>query len=567
MANLTDGDQSFCNATQSGGATGTAGTTAVTATSPIVAGTPSSIGGGGGAVSSTQTSGSGGVWAEFCERHARAASADFARSCVHYITTNLPESARQTVSHRDFMRRFVDCFQEHFGHDFDRRRIQCKTGNGTVVLEESDYSEDTDSPKTNHKPFFRRLSFKGLRKGKVIHALFHKQHSDEVELSGSRVSKTKLAKIVVECRKEGTVNYLTPESLEQPTGTHKWEKCKLVLVKTVGGYMLEFYSPPKSQKPRSGVFCFLITEARETTALEMPDHENTFVLKADNNMEYVIEARDTDDMRSWLATIRYCMRSSPTSQLPPITDLNTSLNTSISHGGGPPGGGTQGGSVSGGAGLSNSLVNDVNNMSLNQSALNAVPTKPAPELPPRREDGRISSSSNFELTEGDLEPAHETDTDLTAMMREYPWFHGTLARSEAAQLVLHNGLSSHGVFLVRQSETRKGEFVLTFNFQGKAKHLRMTLNDLGQCRVQHLWFPSITEMLEHFRQHPIPLESGGTADVTLTNFVVLPSHAMAATTQSNSNNYSTTTIGAGAGGAASGAGSSANPNTSPRHVR
>nr|XP_029736434.1 SH2B adapter protein 2 isoform X2 [Aedes albopictus] len=565
MANLTESDQSFCNSSQSG-ATGTASTMVVTATSPQVAGTPSSIG-GGGPVSSTPTSGGGGgsgsVWAEFCERHARAASADFARSCVHYITTNLPESARQTVSHRDFMRRFVDCFQEHFAHDFDRRRMQCKTGNGTVVLEESDYSEDTDSPKTNHKPFFRRLSFKGLRKGKVIHALFHKQHSDEVELSGSRVSKTKLAKIVVECRKEGTVNYLTPESLEQPTGTHKWEKCRLVLVKTVGGYMLEFYSPPKSQKPRSGVFCFLISEARETTALEMPDHENTFVLKADNSMEYVIEARDTDDMRSWLATIRYCMRSSPTSQLPPVTDLNASLSTSISHGGGPgPGGGTTaGGSVSAGAtGMATSLMNDVNNLGLNQSALNAVPTKPAPELPPRRDEGRVSSSSNFELTENDLEQTHDVDTDLTAMMREYPWFHGLLARSDAAQLVLHNGLSSHGVFLVRQSETRKGEYVLTFNFQGKAKHLRMTLNDLGQCRVQHLWFPSITEMLEHFRQHPIPLESGGTADVTLTNFVV-----QSVSAQSNSNTYSTTTIGAGAP-AASGAGSSANPNTSPRHA-
>ena len=32
-------------------------------------------------------------------------------------------------------------------------------------------------------------------------------------------------------------------------------------------------------KPKSGVFCLLINEARETTALEMPDHENTFVLK------------------------------------------------------------------------------------------------------------------------------------------------------------------------------------------------------------------------------------------------------------------------------------------------
>jgi hypothetical protein len=88
--------------------------------------------------------------------------------------------------------------------------------------------------------------------------------------------KIRMSKLVVESLFEGTVNYLTSESLD---GTPKWERCRLCLVKTVGGYMLEFFSPPKASQPKCGVFCFLITEARETTALEMPDKENTFVLK------------------------------------------------------------------------------------------------------------------------------------------------------------------------------------------------------------------------------------------------------------------------------------------------
>ncbi|XP_037292568.1 SH2B adapter protein 1 isoform X2 [Manduca sexta] len=423
-------------------------------------------------------------WVEFCERQAKNTAQDFAKACLQYIQTGNEASARPPATHKELLKKFVDCFTEQFEIEIGKLKALHKLPNGTHTgHDESDYSEDTDSPKTQHKPFFRRLSFKGLRRGK---GLFHKQNSDEVELNKH---KTKLAKIVVECRKEGLVNYLTPESLEQPSGPQKWEKCRLALVKTVGGYMLEFYSPPKSQKPRSGVFCFLISEARETTALEMPDHENTFVLKADNNMEYVIEAGDVDDMKSWLATIKYCMRSPPTTQPPPDA-LPGGLDPAPPDL--PP---------------RRDLPTSTSNLDL------------ATDTPEEAELGSIAEEG-CEVREGRETRGAREGREARVSLAEWPWFHGTLARATAAGCVLAGGAAAHGCYLVRQSETRRGEYVLTFNFQGRAKHLRMTLSETGQCRVQHLWFPNVHDMLEHFRAHPIPLESGGAADVTLTEYVV-----------------------------------------------
>lgn len=60
---------------------------------------------------------------------------------------------------------------------------------------------------------------------------------------------------------------------------------------------------------------------------------------------------------------------------------------------------------------------------------------------------------------------------------------------------------------------------LSLLLSSPSQHLRLSVNDNGQCHVHHLWFHTVSDMLRHFHAHPIPLESGGSADITLRSYV------------------------------------------------
>ena len=59
--------------------------------------------------------------------------------------------------------------------------------------------------------------------------------------------------------------------------------------------------------------------------------------------------------------------------------------------------------------------------------------------------------------------------DTMGTLLTMPWFHSQISRTEAASHVTMGGIDTHGRFLIRKSDTKQGELVLTFNNEGAAK--------------------------------------------------------------------------------------------------
>jgi hypothetical protein len=117
-------------------------------------------------------------------------------------------------------------------------------------------------------------------------------------------------------------------------------------------------------------------------------------------------------------------------------------------------------------------------------------------------------------------PVDNAESDPMVQMFRAPWYHGILLRHDCSALLQSLGPDATGRYLVRKSESVDGEYVLSFNYQGRAKHLRMSVNRDGTCKMQHLTFRSVADMLEHFKNNSIPLESPSIQDaVTLTSYV------------------------------------------------
>ncbi|XP_035290698.1 SH2B adapter protein 2-like isoform X2 [Anguilla anguilla] len=412
-------------------------------------------------------------------------------------------------------------------------------------------SEDVSASRLNPKARFKKgFSLRNMSLCVVdgVREIWHRRASPEPdagrrpdgELADKRPRRPRLSRGTLgrraeppEVQREGALRYMVADDTTCMGGS-QWQKCRLLLRK-VGGprpegerFLLEFYVPPKSSKPKVSIPLSAVVEVRTTMPLEMPDKDNTFVLKVENGEEYILETIDSLQKHSWVADIQDCIDPGLThSACLSVCRCGRDSGDDIELSSFPLG--PQPREFPMVSSCSCELLSEGFHRvpaSVTGAGLYSATFGRCRESAPTEHPSHVLLERFLSLdTPGPGAGGHgdgPEETGADGGLSGYPWFHGTLSRVRAAQLVLAGGARSHGLFVIRQSETRPGEYVLTFNFQGKAKHLRLSVNDNGQCHVHHLWFQTVSDMLRHFHTHPIPLESGGSTDITLHSYVQAP---------------------------------------------
>ncbi|XP_064555475.1 tyrosine-protein phosphatase corkscrew isoform X1 [Drosophila montana] len=89
----------------------------------------------------------------------------------------------------------------------------------------------------------------------------------------------------------------------------------------------------------------------------------------------------------------------------------------------------------------------------------------------------------------------------------YTWFHGNLSGKEAEKLILERG--KNGSFLVRESQSKPGDFVLSVRTDDKVTHVMIRWQDKKYDVGGGESFATLSELIEHYKRHPM-VETCGT---------------------------------------------------------
>ncbi|XP_073474767.1 SHC-transforming protein 4 [Aquarana catesbeiana] len=132
------------------------------------------------------------------------------------------------------------------------------------------------------------------------------------------------------------------------------------------------------------------------------------------------------------------------------------------------------------------------------SYINTVPKTPGPDKTP------VSGKANINSVIEDLgSPCESGKPPVSNSIQREEWFHGRMNRKVAENLLLHDG-----DFLVRESTTSIGQYVLSGLHDGHPKHL-LLVDPEGKVRTKDHVFENVSHLIKHHVENELPIISSG----------------------------------------------------------
>ncbi|XP_072134591.1 SHC-transforming protein 1-like isoform X3 [Mobula birostris] len=143
-----------------------------------------------------------------------------------------------------------------------------------------------------------------------------------------------------------------------------------------------------------------------------------------------------------------------------------------------------------------SYMNTQNLMNPHSSAVTRVPAQVSANV------HRHASNANSQNSTIDKSPSATLSSMKEQLMKEI-WYCGRMSRQEAEKLLIKDG-----DFLVRESMTTSGQYVLTGLQGGQAKHL-LLVDPEGMVRTKDHIFDSINHLISYHMDNHLPIISSG----------------------------------------------------------
>eukprot|EP00116_Pleurobrachia_bachei_P019117 sb/3479379/ len=82
------------------------------------------------------------------------------------------------------------------------------------------------------------------------------------------------------------------------------------------------------------------------------------------------------------------------------------------------------------------------------------------------------------------------------------WYRGNVKRADAEKELLYKGQNCNGLFLIRESESKPGDYSLSIRDEDTVKHYRIKRWDDGRFFIaKRQTFPTLKALVEHYKEH------------------------------------------------------------------